>query len=171
LLVGRGKILEEENKWEEAIASLEEAAPYVDEKRDPRLLLCIRHNLSWLLVDTGRQDEADKLLPEVRELCRAFGSEFDRFRLIWLSAKIAAAQGDLDRAADLYQQVRARFAEREVCFDTALVSLELAAVYAKQGRTQEVKTIARHLVPVFQAQDVHREALAALTLFRQAAER
>lgn len=46
LLVGRGKILEEENRWEEAIASLEEAAPYVDEKRDPRLLLCIRHNLA-----------------------------------------------------------------------------------------------------------------------------
>jgi hypothetical protein len=35
----------------------------------------------------------------------------------------------------------------------------------------EVKSIARHLVPVFQAQDVHREALAALSFFRQAAER
>lgn len=171
LLVGRGKVYEEENKWEEGIAALEEAASYVDRERDPRLLLCIRHNLAWLLVDTGRSGEAENLLPEVRELSRLFGSDFDRFRLIWLEAKIRAAQGDLPRAVDLYREVRARFAEREISFDVALVSLELAAVYAKQGRTGDVKTLARHLVPVFQAQDVHREALAALALFRQAAER
>jgi transcriptional regulator with XRE-family HTH domain len=171
LLVSRGKILEEENRWDEAIACLEEATPHVDLERDPRLFLCIRHNLAWLLVDTGRHLEAAQRLPEVRELCRAWGSEFDRFRFVWLSAKVAAADGDFDRAVDLYLQVRAKFAEWEVCFDTALASLELATVYAKQGRTQEVKSLARHLVPVFQAQDVHREALAALTLFRHAAER
>jgi len=68
-------------------------------------------------------------------------------------------------------RVRGEFATRGLGYDTALVSLELAFFYTSEGRTDEVKTLARHMVPIFQSQDVHREALAALTLFRQAAER
>jgi predicted butyrate kinase (DUF1464 family) len=56
-------------------------------------------------------------------------------------------------------------------YDTALVSLELAVLYSEQGRAEEVKILARHLVPIFQARNVDPEVLAALTLFRQAAER
>jgi hypothetical protein len=37
--------------------------------------------------------------------------------------------------------------------------------------TAEVKRLARQMIPIFQAQDVHREALAALALFRKAARR
>ncbi len=55
-------------------------------------------------------------------------------------------------------------------YDTALVSLELATIFAREGRTDAVKALARHMAPIFQAQGVHREALAALALFRQAAE-
>ncbi len=56
-------------------------------------------------------------------------------------------------------------------YDVALVSLEMAILYAGLGRTEQVKTLARHMTPIFQAHSIHREALAALTLFRQAAER
>ena len=55
-------------------------------------------------------------------------------------------------------------------FDAALVTLELAVVFLRQGRTDMVKTLAIHMAPIFQANGVHREALAALTLFRKAAE-
>ena len=34
-----------------------------------------------------------------------------------------------------------------------------------------MKTLARHMTPIFHAHAIHREALAALTLFRKAAER
>ena len=43
--------------------------------------------------------------------------------------------------------------------------------YTSLGRTEQVKTLARHMTPIFRAQGIHREALAALTLFRRAAER
>jgi hypothetical protein len=52
-----------------------------------------------------------------------------------------------------------------------LVSLELSRLYATQGRTEEVKSLARHMVPIFQSQEIHREALAALLIFREAAEK
>jgi hypothetical protein len=42
-------------------------------------------------------------------------------------------------------------------------------LYLKQGRPGEVKTLARQMTPIFQAQGVHREALAALRLFCRAA--
>lgn len=54
-------------------------------------------------------------------------------------------------------------------YDTALVTLEMTVV-VKAGRHAEVKSLARHMVPIFQSQEVHREALAALALFRQTAE-
>jgi hypothetical protein len=58
-----------------------------------------------------------------------------------------------------------------MAYDVALVSLEIATLYAGLGRTEQVKTLARHMTPIFQAHAIHREALAALALFRQAAER
>jgi hypothetical protein len=46
----------------------------------------------------------------------------------------------------------------------------MAVLNAGLGRPEQVKTLARHMTPIFQAHAVHREALAALTLFRKAAE-
>lgn len=43
--------------------------------------------------------------------------------------------------------------------------------YLAAEQTREVKELAREMAPVFQAQGVHREALAALRLFCQAAEK
>lgn len=171
LLVLRARALEETGAWADAITCLTEASPLADPERDPRLSLCIRHNLAWLLANSGRAAEAKALLPSTLDLSRSVGTFLDQVRLLWVAAKIAAEEGTTDRAVGLYLQVRAAFVERNLWLDAALVSLELSALYAANGRTEEVKTLARNLVPVFQANDVHREALAALTLFRQAAEK
>jgi hypothetical protein len=62
-----------------------------------------------------------------------------------------------------------RFAVQGIGYDAALVSLDLAVLYLRQGRRAEVRRIAEEMTPLFQAQDVHREALAALILFQEAA--
>lgn len=170
VLISRARALEETGAWEEAITSLQQAEPLVDAERDARLLLCVRHNLVWLLANSDRAREAERLLPELGGLARTYGGTLDRVRLQWATAKVAAEQGETDRAITLFLQVRGEFASRKIWFDTALASLEIAVLYAEQGRTEEVKGLARHLVPVFQAQNVHREVLAALALFRRAAE-
>ena len=56
-------------------------------------------------------------------------------------------------------------------YDAAMVSLDLALLYVQEGRTGEVRRVAEEMVPVFAAQDVHREAMAALRLFQEAARR
>jgi hypothetical protein len=53
---------------------------------------------------------------------------------------------------------------------TASVSLELAALYLRQGRTAEMKQLAAEMVPIFESRDVHREAIAALMLFKKAVD-
>jgi hypothetical protein len=71
-------------------------------------------------------------------------------------------------AESLYASVRESLLEDEMAYDAALASLDLALVYAKQGRTAELKRVAEEIVPVFESQDVHREAATALMLFQDA---
>jgi hypothetical protein len=91
-------------------------------------------------------------------------------RLRWVEGRIADGLGRTGQAIEILNQVRGEFASRSMDYDTALVSLELATIFAREGRADSVKALARHMAPIFRAQGVHREALAALALFRQAAE-
>ena len=54
-------------------------------------------------------------------------------------------------------------------FDAAQVSLDLAALYLRQGRSEETRLLATELIPIFQSRDIYREALAAVIVFQQAA--
>jgi len=56
-------------------------------------------------------------------------------------------------------------------YDVALALLEEAVLLLNEGRTAEVKALAGELTTVFESKGVHREALAALRLFQEAAER
>jgi len=171
LLISKAKTLEEASRADEAVGVLREAASYIDPEEEPRLFLCFRQNLLLLLVDLDNFTEAGALLPEVTALSRRLGNRLDLLRLGWAEARIAAGVGEIDRAISLFSRVRGDFTELGMTFDAALVALDLAALYAREGRPSEVKTMARSLVPIFEAQGVDREALASLAAFRQAAER
>jgi len=56
-------------------------------------------------------------------------------------------------------------------YDVALALLEEAVLLLEEGRTAEIKVLARELTKVFESKGVHREALGALQLFQEAAER
>jgi transcriptional regulator with XRE-family HTH domain/tetratricopeptide (TPR) repeat protein len=171
LLIQKSKIVEETGDLTTAIALLREAEPLVDPKDDPRLVLCLRHNLMWLLATEGKAEEARVLFPGVQTLARKLNNGLDLVRLRWAEARIEVAFGRPAKGIEILSQVRGEFVTRGIAYDTALVTLELAVLLAGEGRAAEVKTLARNLVPIFEAQAVHREALAALTLFRQAAEK
>src|SRR6185295_6222067 len=90
--------------------------------------------------------------------------------LRWLEGRVSASMGRVEEAIAALRQVRGEFATRGIAYDTALATLELAALLAEQGRAGEVKDLARQMAFIFKAQGVPREALAALSLFRKAAE-
>ena len=170
LLIAKAKVLGEIGDLEGGITTLQHALPLLDAAGEPRLGYNVLHNLADSLSLTDRFEEAAALLPEVKALARDNAGDLDRLRLAWVEGRIAAGLGDVERGVSLLDRVRRSFAERGIGYDTALVSLELATLYLREGRTAEVKALARHMVPIFKANDIHREALAALGLFRQAAE-
>ncbi len=110
-------------------------------------------------------------MPELRKLAAGVGKELDLVRLRWLEGRIAAGLGRRDEALTALSRVREEFVSREIAYDAALVSLELANLYLEEGRKAEVRNLARQMMWIFHAQGVPREALAALRLFCEAAER
>jgi hypothetical protein len=128
-----------------------------------------RDNLTLQLAEADRTEEAAALLEGDRKLYEQFPEPWTQLRLLCVRAKIADARGDLDMAAQLYGEARDGFIRQEIGYDVAIVSLELAMVYLKQGRNAEVRQLAEEMHPLFEAEGVHREATAALLLFQNAA--
>jgi tetratricopeptide (TPR) repeat protein len=141
-----------------------------DSLREPRLMLTNQYNLIGCLHDAGQSAEAASLIADARRLTEQVGRRADLLRLRWTEGKIAAARGRLATAEVALREVREAFLESALVFDAALVSLDLATVYLQQQRSEETKRLAAEMIPVFQAREVHREALAALIVFQQAAE-
>jgi len=170
-LIKKALALAEMGEPEQAIDLLQSAEGMVDTGRDPRLLLCLRHNLLWNLSSVEAYEEAKAMLPEVAALCRELGNPLDLVRLGWAEGRIAAGLGHTQEAIQLFQELRQDFATRGIAYDAALVTLELTALHAREGSLAAVKELSLEMAGIFQSQDVPREALAALLFFQKAAER
>ncbi len=156
---------------EQAIDLLREAEGLVDARRDPRLFLCLRHNLLSNLASATEYDQAMRMYPAVAALCHELGNPLDLLRLRWTEGQILAGLGETDAAIELLEGLRHDFAARGIAYDAALVTLELTALYARLGDMPQVKALSLEMAKIFQVQDVPREALAALLFFQKAAER
>jgi tetratricopeptide (TPR) repeat protein len=152
-----------------AIQALKKANGLIDPEREPRLLLCLCHNLADNLSKAGRHREAAALLPDLKELAASHGSTLDRLRLDWVEARVAIGLGDHDRARNLLTEIRQTFLAAGNPFDAALAALDLSISYLEEGRTAEVRDLAEEMVTVFRELGVAREPLAALLLFQEAA--
>jgi tetratricopeptide (TPR) repeat protein len=169
-LVQKACTLEQMGDAEQAIALLREAAPLIVESRDRRLVLCLKHNLIWFLQATGKNEEAAALLPEVKELATRLGNDLDLVRLRWAEGRIAFGLAQRGPAEQAFKGVQREFLDRDMGYDAALVSLDLAILYAKESCTPELKQLALDILPAFSSREVHREAMAALLLFQHACQ-
>jgi tetratricopeptide (TPR) repeat protein len=169
--VNKATIREVMGEYEPAIEILLEAAPKIDPQGEPRLMTVLLFDLAVLYCHVGRHAEAAELVPRVRALATELGDELDLVRLIWLEGRVAAGQGRAGEARQLLAQARQEFAARGMAYDVALALLEEAVLLLEEGRAAEVKALAQELTKVFAEKGVHREALAALRLFYEAAER
>jgi hypothetical protein len=91
-------------------------------------------------------------------------------RLRWTEGKIVLGLGRTGDAEAVLREVQREFLTRGMGYDAGLVSLDLAILYAQERRTDELKRLAAEMAPIFESRDVHREAMAALLMFRSACE-
>lgn len=169
ILLNQAVTFEQSGSYEQAITTLAKAAPRVDGAREPRLLCVLLFNRAVNLCHLNRPTEADQLLPDVRSLTCMLKKESDRIRLRWLEGKTAAGLKCPEDAIPALEQVRQWFAAKDNPYDMALATLELATLYLEEGHNAKVKELVREMAPIFEEQKIHREALAALILFRDAA--
>ncbi|MFY9825078.1 MAG: helix-turn-helix domain-containing protein [Thermoanaerobaculia bacterium] len=170
ILLNQAFTLEQMGEPELALAMLEEAEPWIDGQREPRCLFGLRFNRAVCLCHLGKYSEAEALLGQIGEMALEIGHELNRFRLLWLRGRIDAGLGREQEAEAAFQQVRHAFRDRNIAYDFAKATLELAVLYRGQGRIAEVKTLANQTLWIFEAQRVHKEAEKALRLFCDAAE-
>lgn len=157
-------------RLEKAIPALYRALELLDPAQEPRLLLCARHNLILYLADLDRFTEAWSLYRESRQLYQQFPDAWTQNRRRWVKGKMARGLAQFAQAESLFLAARDGFVSEGIPYDTALVSLELATLYAEQGRTADLKRLAEEMVLIFASRQIHREALAALAFLKQAAE-
>jgi tetratricopeptide (TPR) repeat protein len=155
---------------ERSIPFLYQALDLIDPVREPRLLLSAWHNLVSGLADSGRFMEAQKLLARTRPFYRQFNQPSLQNRLKWIEGRIVKGLGQKEQAETLLLAAKDGFLSQDAAYETALVSLDLASLYAEEGRTVELKRLAEEMMPVFSSLQIHREALAALAFWKQAVE-
>jgi tetratricopeptide (TPR) repeat protein len=143
----------------------------IDAGRDPKLVFLALQGLIGCLVDCGRITAAKALFEASRELHAMFGERFDVIRARWLEGQIAAGLGENESAEQLLREAREGFEGADLPYHAAVVSLDLAAVWLRQGRTAEIKDLVDEMVAIFKARNIHREAIGALLMLKTALHR
>lgn len=147
------------------------ALKIMDPLQEPRLFVFAHLNIALFLHEAGRHTEAVEALADARERARSFPDAYTQVRITWLEGKLAAALGDLDRAEKTFLEVREGLIARGQRYDAAMVSLDLSLLYLRQNRTADLRIIAEEMHALFTAEEVHREAFAALLVFQEAARK
>jgi|SRR6185369_13510268 len=171
LLYTEARVFEGMGDLRQAAVALEKASFLVNAKREPRLALSISFQLLVNLCLDGRPAEAKPKLRDIRTAAEQQNKELDLLRVVWLEGMVASGLGQNDEAKSRLEQVCRELAQREIAYDCALATLELAAVLLSENRSGEVCSLAGNLVWIFRSQQVHGSALAALSLFSESAKR
>lgn len=169
-ILSKGLFIGYAGRPDEAIQLLTEGLSLVEWDREPRLVLMARHNFAWFLNDCGRCDEALLHLQRFRHSYREFPDQWTDLRFAWLEGKIAGGLEQFEEAEGLLRDVRRQAVEQGLGFEASMITLDLASLYLRQGKGEEVKQLAAAMFPILVARDLHGQAIAALAVFQQFAE-
>jgi tetratricopeptide (TPR) repeat protein len=156
---------------EEGIQLLARGLQLIDRDRDPKLVFQSLHNVLLFRVELGEFKSARRQIWEMRPLYRYHGDRIALIKLRGLEGKVFEGLGELDRAARAFQQAKEGFLQKGLAYDAALVSFDLAAVWLREGKRDKVRQLLREMLEVFRARYIAREAVAALIMLRDAADR
>jgi len=167
-LISKGFNIRRAGRPREAIGVLELGLRLVEADRDPELSVIGQEGLLDALVDDGRFGRASRMLL-ASGLREAFAAEpLNLLKLRWVEGKVHAGLGRFKRAETIYCSVREEFLRLERNYDAAVLGLDLAALWLRQGRAAEVRTLAEEMYETFELLEVHQAAQQALYFVREA---
>lgn len=152
----------------EAVDVFEKSMQLLDPERDPQLAAISQEVLLHALADCGEFRRASALLLR-SGLREAFAAEpLNLLKLRGLEGKIHAGLGRLEKAERAFVEVRREFLRLGHFYDAALIGLELASVWLRQGRLAQVRELAEEMYETFAELGVQSEAARALYFVREA---
>jgi tetratricopeptide (TPR) repeat protein len=167
-LIKKGIIENYDGNPREAVVLLREGLQLIDPQRDPRLVASARLSIVYAFVDCGEFRKASHILLE-SGLRLAFAAEpLNLLKLRGVEGKILAGLGKLGRAERIFGEVREEFLLRGREYDAAMVGLELAAVWLRQGKAAQVRELAEETYETLRDLGVHHEAFKAVYFLREA---
>jgi tetratricopeptide (TPR) repeat protein len=149
-----------------AIPSLERLAH--DDTIDKANRLSATFFLVKALVLTGAEFNTGALLPQLNELAKSFAGQHLDIQLAWLKGLIVGRLRDPEAGEALMSRARDYYLEKQIVYDAALVTLDMAMVRFEAGHYDEAARHAAGIVEAFAASGIYREALVALRYFHEA---
>lgn len=171
-LVSKGLYTGYSGRYDEAIQLLKEALSLIDGDREPSLVLWAVYNQLWFLVESGRFADAKTFNFMNLKLLARLEGRVNLLKLEWLKGRIYAGMKELISAERVFREVREGFLADDVRrpYDSAVASLDLAAVLLMQRQTAEARTLLREAAKILVDVGLMREAERAVLLLRRAAE-
>lgn len=139
-----------------------------EDREADRLQLLAVHNLIQITYMSGQAEEAARLISETRPLMESSEPHLDFLRFEWLTAQVDHELGRHRESAARLERLRESYLAEDLPYEVALVSLDLAVVYARLDRRDRVRSLAEETVRIFQALEIGRESVAALGLLARA---
>lgn len=153
--------------FEAALTINSEALSLLDPHKDVSIFLPSVINASLCLLELHQFAEAEAILSSHRDKLLESGV-WDWPTTKTLRGRLALAGGDEAEAESLFLAARAELIRRGDAVRAAAASLDLALLYLAQGKTADLRRMARLMGAIFEAEDLHQEALATVVLFQQA---
>jgi hypothetical protein len=170
-LVSKGIITHYDGEPWEAVGVLRDGLALLDSGRDPRLAAVGRQGLIDALAACGEFREAGRMLLG-SGLRLAFAAEpLNLLKLRWVEGKVFAGTGKLGRAERIFGEIREEFFLHGREYDAAMVGLDLAAVWLRQGKMPKVEELAEETYEALRDLGVQTEALKAALFLREACRR
>ena len=89
-------------------------------------------------------------------------------RLRCIEGRIQAGLGDAERAERAFLEARRGFRRADLIYTTALVELDLALLWVRQGENAKVAALLAGTLKAFRKLRIAREAIAAVLILREA---
>ena len=161
-------IQEDAGDPEKAIESLRTALEHLDLNQEPRLGVQAYCNLAAFVTEAGDPLQAREIL--AAHPLPADIDERTRLKRGWIESRIQTALGNHEAAAETLSRLRGEFQRLGDTNSAAMVSLDLALAFARQGLISQERQVAAETLLLLQEEAPPQEIWAAQVLLKQAAD-
>ena len=159
-----GDVLNEAGEFDSALEYLESAEQIFMLTNDLSHANLCKHNRVISFFELGRLDNALDLLSEVKAEYRKTQQKLNLMRITGVEGRILYTMDRSLEAEKLLTEVQSGYVAANIPYDAAYVTLDLARIYAEQGRWTDLRVAAQQMLAVFKTQQAPAEAVTAFQL-------